>query len=59
MSNESVNCTLPELLGDPKADAAMLNEVSPLYNAAKLTVPVMLPARSRCVLARWAISSPK
>jgi len=33
---------LPQLLGDPKADAAMLKAISPLQQAARIKAPVLL-----------------
>lgn len=34
--------SLPEMLGDPKADAAMLKAISPLQQAARIKAPVLL-----------------
>jgi len=42
LSEEGKRFSLPELLGDPRTDAAMLAEVSPLAQAARLKVPVLL-----------------
>lgn len=42
MSDEARRYSMPEMLGDPQADAAMLAEVSPLSQAARLKVPVLL-----------------
>ena len=42
MADETRRYTMPELLGDPQADAAMLAEVSPLRQATRLKVPVLL-----------------
>ncbi len=42
MSDESVNYTMPQLIGDPQTDQALLTEVSPLAQAARLKVPVLL-----------------
>ncbi|WP_088278491.1 prolyl oligopeptidase family serine peptidase [Ideonella sp. A 288] len=42
MSDEARRYALPELVGDPVKDAAMLTEVSPLAQAARLKVPLLL-----------------
>ncbi len=42
LSEENRIYSLPQLMGDPKTDAAMLTAFSPLTQAAKLRVPVLL-----------------
>ena len=41
-TEESRTYSLPVRLGDPVADAAMLQEVSPLAQAARIKAPVLL-----------------
>ena len=42
ISDESRHYTLPQLIGDPVTDAAMLNANSPLAQAAQLRKPLLL-----------------
>ncbi len=42
ISEEARHYTLPVLLGDPKADADMLREVSPVMQAKRIDAPLLL-----------------
>ena len=42
ISEEARRWSLPTLIGDPKADAAMLREVSPVTHAARIKAPLLL-----------------